>query len=287
MLVVVLCLPLWSLAGALLLRWILGNIPVIVTSIIPLVLLGIISVGNILRFWGISLLLLILITGITWLGLDDVNDVDVIVLRYPLLLLVLVIIRMNSIGIEISYILCLVVDLIRLVEFTRTVIIDDFNLFLNIFSPLHIFRYLVLVFWFVNILFNLFLWTEKEFINLTLSLMFYRIVSSLYSTWIHWQLTTSCIILTCNLNSWLGSRWTRTWCSYFSPVTFTLFFHIFTSNVLDLLIMLWILSSTCTIINNDIKFIKFIQTSRIFQVSSSLIIVTLTLSSSFNLIWVN
>jgi len=128
MLIVVLCLSLWSLARALLLWWIL-DIPIVMTSIISLlVLLGsFIYIGYILWFGGISFLLLILIIAVTWFVFNDVHDVYAIVFR-PLLLLVVIVVGVDSVCVEVADVLGLTVQLIVVAKVS--IIINDFNLFL-------------------------------------------------------------------------------------------------------------------------------------------------------------
>lgn len=123
--------------------------------------------------------------------------------------------------------------------------------------------------------------TEQELVNLTLSLMLDRVVSSLHAGGVHGQLTTSSIVLASYLHSRLRSRRTRTWCSYLSVIAFVGFLHVLAPDVLNFNFF-FISSPTITIINDNTKLIKLVQATRVIQVTSALIIITL--SSPFDLI---
>ena len=100
------------------------------TSIISLLILlcSFIYIGYILWFGGISFLLLILIIAISRFVFDDINYVNTIGFRPLLLLVMVVVVRMNSIGVKIANVLRLTVQLIVVVEVS--IIINDFNFLL-------------------------------------------------------------------------------------------------------------------------------------------------------------
>jgi len=133
---------------------------------------------------------------------------------------------------------------------------------------------------------NLFLGTLKEFINLALPLVLNRVVSSLDSRLVHWYLPSVWIFVTSsNLNSRLGASWSWAWSSYLPSILFMGLLHIFASDIFvcNRLLIGPVSSATFgPLINNDAKLIKL----HVIRAASSLIIVV-TLSSLFDLIWVN
>jgi len=68
-----------------------------------------------------------LIIAISRFIFNDINNVNTIIFR-PLLLLVMVVVRMNSVCVEIANVLGLIIQLIVVIEVS--IIINDFNLFL-------------------------------------------------------------------------------------------------------------------------------------------------------------
>ena len=139
---------------------------------------------------------------------------------------------------------------------------------------------------------NLFLGTLKEFINLTLPLVLNRVVSSLDSRLVHWYLSSSWIFVTSsNLNSRLRARWSWAWSSYLPSILFMGLLHIFASDIFVFNVLIVPVSSATfgPFINNDAKLIKLyvIGAARNINFVCSSLTIVVTLSSLFDLIWVN
>ena len=119
---------------------------------------------------------------------------------------------------------------------------------------------------------NLLLRTLHKSVNLALSLMLNRIVTTLHTGWVHWQLASWTLALffswASNNNPWLGTRRTRAWRSYLSMMALLGLFKVGT---FDLLILILILISPCILC--FLFVLKGVQTTRV--VTSSLNVITL------------
>ena len=108
---------------------------------------------------------------------------------------------------------------------------------------------------------NLFLRTLCKFLNLALSLMFNRIISTLYTRWVYWYVTATWILLvpTSYLHPRLRSRWAWAWSSYLTSISLLGLFYIST---LDILIFNFIIISppsiTSCFFNDYTKFFKLV-----------------------------
>ena len=147
-------------------------------------------------------------------------------------------------------------------------------------------RLWIILFFLIDQICDLFLRAFKKPINLTLSMLFYRIISSLNSRRIDWCVSGRTLITfwsSGNYNSWLRSRRPATRCSNFSLISFLCLFHIFTLNNI-IFYIIWFLTSSPLLfrINSNIEFIKLIQTFRF--ISSSIIMIALC--SPFGLLWI-
>ena len=132
MLVIVLCLPMRALAlrtlvRALLLGRVLVDVPIVAT-ISSLLLLCFIYICDVLRFWSTSaLVLLVCRVSLFVFDIYHVHNINVIVIGSPRLLVV-VVVRMDRIGVEITDVLCLCIKLAIVSEIA--VRIYNLNLFM-------------------------------------------------------------------------------------------------------------------------------------------------------------
>ena len=81
---------------------------------------------------------------------------------------------------------------------------------------------------------NLLLGTLQELVDLTLPLMFNRVVSSLRTWRVDGVSGAYAVRTTWNLDSWLGARWTWARGSHFSMIALLRMLHVFALNVLVL-----------------------------------------------------
>ena len=241
---------------------------------ISIMLASFIRICYVLWLWRVSFLLLLIILGVLFVFYHVYN---IYIVFWPPIVIV---VWVGCICIEVPNILGLIVQRITIGKLS--VVINDLYFLLYIFIIGNTGEIVILAF--VVVLLNLLLRTQQKLINLTLTLMFNGIISSLDTRGIHWELTTTSVVLSSYLYSRLGTRWTWTGCSDLSMIPFVRLFHIFWPDILNLIIII-ISSSLVTVIDNDTKFIKFIQASWIIQFTSSFVVVALC--SSLHLVRIN